>query len=151
VGAEPATARRKLVWDWGACRVAEEAAEAEESEEEEEEEDAELAEEPMQSAAGEDIDKGQSKRNRLTHAQVRALQASFNARSLLTPQQKLRLAHDLGLQPRQVAIWFQNHRARSKVKLLERRFSLLRSDYDALVAETQTLRSEVGVYIDHRF
>jgi hypothetical protein len=172
-GAEPGARRRKLAWDWGACRVPEEAAEAEaeaeaaeaeaataaaaEAEAEaaaaeavaeaEAEEDAELVEELMQRSAGQDIGKSQSKRNRLTPAQVRALQGSFDSRRLLAPQQKLRLARDLGLHPRQVAVWFQNHRARSKVKLLHRRFSVLRSDYDALVAETHSLRSEVGVYI----
>ncbi|KAH7433755.1 hypothetical protein KP509_07G084400 [Ceratopteris richardii] len=80
---------------------------------------------------------------RLRAEQVRALEASFVKEAKLEPEQKAKLAEQLGLETRQVAIWFQNRRARSKNKQLELDFATLSSHYESLVAETQVLKAQV--------
>ena len=75
---------------------------------------------------------GGEKKRRLSAEQVRALERSFEVENKLEPERKARLARDLGLQPHQVAVWFQNRRARWKTKQLERDYAALRRSYDAL-------------------
>lgn len=106
------------------------------------EEDEDIAEE----AVGQ---RGEKKR-RLHSDQVRALEKSFEVENKLEPERKARLAQELGLQPRQVAIWFQNRRARWKTKQLERdygdlksKYDALRTDYDALVRDKDSLLDQV--------
>uniref|UniRef100_A0A7N0ZX15 Homeobox-leucine zipper protein n=1 Tax=Kalanchoe fedtschenkoi TaxID=63787 RepID=A0A7N0ZX15_KALFE len=72
------------------------------------------------------------KKRRLSLHQVKALEQSFEVENKLEPERKVRLAQELGLQPRQVAIWFQNRRARWKTKQLERDYGVLKSNYDSL-------------------
>ncbi|KAF8037300.1 hypothetical protein BT93_B0261 [Corymbia citriodora subsp. variegata] len=90
------------------------------------------------------------KKRRLTVEQVQFLEKSFEAENKLEPDRKIQLAKDLGLQPRQVAIWFQNRRARWKTKQLEKdyealqaSYNTLKSDYDDLVKERNDLKAEV--------
>lgn len=90
------------------------------------------------------------KKRRLTPEQVHLLEKSFAAENKLEPERKTQLAKKLGLQPRQVAVWFQNRRARWKTKQLERDYDLLKSSYDSLlsnydsvVKENEKLKSEV--------
>ncbi|KAI3912120.1 hypothetical protein MKW98_027961 [Papaver atlanticum] len=90
------------------------------------------------------------KKRRLTADQVLMLEKSFEAENKLEPDRKTKLAKKLGLQPRQVAVWFQNRRARWKTKQLERDYDLLKSsynsllsNYDSIVKETEKLKSEV--------
>lgn len=79
------------------------------------------------------------KKRRLSLTQVKSLEKSFDADNKLEPDRKIQLAKDLGLQPRQVAIWFQNRRARCKTKLLEKEYDSLKSTYDKLRADYDTL------------
>ncbi|KNA14370.1 hypothetical protein SOVF_108110 [Spinacia oleracea] len=90
------------------------------------------------------------KKRRLTVHQVQFLEKSFEVDNKLEPERKVQLAKDLGLQPRQVAIWFQNRRARWKTKQLEKdfdslqsNFNDLKSDYENLLQEKEKLQAEV--------
>jgi hypothetical protein len=82
------------------------------------------------------------KKRRLAMDQVRALERCFETDNKLDPDRKARIARDLGLQPRQVAVWFQNRRARWKTKTLERDFAALRARHDALRADCDALRRD---------
>ncbi|XP_047072329.1 homeobox-leucine zipper protein HOX20-like isoform X2 [Lolium rigidum] len=82
------------------------------------------------------------KKRRLNGEQVRALERSFEKDTRLDPEHKERLARDLGLQPRQVSVWFQNRRARWKTKQLERDYAALRQSFDALRADHDALRRD---------
>lgn len=91
------------------------------------------------------------KKRRLTVDQVQFLEKSFEVENKLEPERKIQLAKDLGLQPRQVAIWFQNRRARWKTKQLEKDYGVLqnsynslKADYDNLFKEKEKLKAEVN-------
>ncbi|XP_038903320.1 homeobox-leucine zipper protein HAT5-like [Benincasa hispida] len=91
------------------------------------------------------------KKRRLTHEQVQMLEKNFEEENKLEPERKSQLAKKLGLQPRQVAVWFQNRRARWKTKQLERDYDVLKasydlllSNYDSIVKENAVLKSEVA-------
>lgn len=92
------------------------------------------------------------KKRRLSVEQVQFLEKSFEVENKLEPERKVQLAKDLGLQPRQVAIWFQNRRARYKTKLLEKEYDALKSsydklkaDYDALLKQNEKTKNEVNL------
>ncbi|XP_076952006.1 uncharacterized protein LOC143625601 [Bidens hawaiensis] len=95
------------------------------------------------------------KKRRLTGDQVRFLEKSFDSDNKLEPERKLQLAKELGLQPRQVAIWFQNRRARWKNKQLEKDYDdlqesyhKLKANYENLVKEKEKLKSKVDELSD---
>ncbi|KAI3417156.1 uncharacterized protein J3R85_014628 [Psidium guajava] len=92
------------------------------------------------------------RKKRLSLEQVKALEKSFEIGNKLEPERKVQLARALGLQPRQIAIWFQNRRARWKTKQLERdyevlkqQFEVLKADNDALHAQNEKLHAELLV------
>jgi homeobox-leucine zipper protein len=117
-------------------------AEMEEVDEEEEEEvDEDMAGGHAAQSPSPSCGLGEKKR-RLALEQVRALERSFDTDNKLDPDRKARIARDLGLQPRQVAVWFQNRRARWKTKQLERDFAALRARHDALRADCDALRRD---------
>ncbi|CAN0903500.1 Homeobox-leucine zipper protein HAT5 [Linum grandiflorum] len=82
------------------------------------------------------------KKRRLSVDQVQFLEKSFEVDNKLEPDRKVQLAKDLGLQPRQVAIWFQNRRARWKTKQLEKDYDTLQSSFDSLQADYAGLLKE---------
>ncbi|KAF5468128.1 hypothetical protein F2P56_012306 [Juglans regia] len=82
------------------------------------------------------------KRQRLSLEQVKELERNFEVENRLEPERKVKLAEDLGLQPRQVAIWFQNRRTRWKTKQLQRDYGVLKASYDALKLDCDNLQQE---------
>ncbi|KAF8671905.1 hypothetical protein HU200_049819 [Digitaria exilis] len=86
--------------------------------------------------------RGERKR-RFTDEQIRSLESMFHAHhAKLEPREKAELARELGLQPRQVAIWFQNKRARWRSKQLEHDYAALRAKFDTLHARVDSLKQE---------
>ncbi|KAK1586303.1 hypothetical protein Q3G72_000999 [Acer saccharum] len=82
------------------------------------------------------------KKRRLSVDQVKALEKNFEVENKLEPERKVKLAQELGLQPRQVAVWFQNRRARWKTKQLERDYGVLKANYESLKASYDTLQHD---------
>ncbi|XP_054825299.1 homeobox-leucine zipper protein ATHB-13-like [Prosopis cineraria] len=82
------------------------------------------------------------KKRRLNMEQVKTLEKSFELGNKLEPERKMQLARALGLQPRQIAIWFQNRRARWKTKQLEKDYDVLKRQYDALKADNDSLQAQ---------
>lgn len=81
------------------------------------------------------------KKRRLNMEQVKTLEKSFELGNKLEPERKMQLARALGLQPRQIAIWFQNRRARWKTKQLEKDYDVLKRQYDSLKADNDALQA----------
>lgn len=82
------------------------------------------------------------KKRRLSVDQVKALEKNFEVENKLEPERKVKLAQELGLQPRQVAVWFQNRRARWKTKQLERDYGVLKASYEALKLNHDALQHD---------
>ncbi|KAK4261144.1 hypothetical protein QN277_004186 [Acacia crassicarpa] len=82
------------------------------------------------------------KKRRLNMEQVKTLEKSFELGNKLEPERKMQLARALGLQPRQIAIWFQNRRARWKTKQLEKDYDLLKRQYEAVKADNDALQAQ---------
>ncbi|KAM3344729.1 homeobox-leucine zipper protein ATHB-6 [Capsicum galapagoense] len=83
---------------------------------------------------------GSERKRRLKVDQVKALEKNFEVDNKLEPERKVKLAQELGLQPRQVAIWFQNRRARWKTKQLERDYNVLKANFDSLKHNYESLQ-----------
>lgn len=81
------------------------------------------------------------KKRRLSVEQVRTLEKNFEMGNKLEPERKMQLARALGLQPRQVAIWFQNRRARWKTKQLEKDYDVLKRHFEAVQSENEALQA----------
>ncbi|CAI0627781.1 unnamed protein product [Linum tenue] len=81
------------------------------------------------------------KKRRLNMEQVKTLEKNFELGNKLEPERKMQLARALGLQPRQVAIWFQNRRARWKTKQLEKDYDVLKRQYEAVKADNEALQA----------
>lgn len=82
------------------------------------------------------------KKRRLNMEQVRTLEKNFELGNKLEPERKMQLARALGLQPRQIAIWFQNRRARWKTKQLEKDYDVLKRQFEAIKSENDALQSQ---------
>lgn len=84
-------------------------------------------------------------KKRLNQEQVRLLEASFDASKKLEPERKLQLARDLGIPARQIAIWYQNKRARWKNQSLELDYGSIQVRLEAALAEKRELQREVDM------
>lgn len=87
----------------------------------------------------------QEKKKRLTCEQLDSLESSFQQEIKLDPDRKMKLSKELGLQPRQIAVWFQNRRARWKTKQLEHLYDTLKQEFDAIAKEKHKLEEEVCI------
>ncbi|KAL7090162.1 hypothetical protein ACP275_12G023600 [Erythranthe tilingii] len=86
---------------------------------------------------------GIRKKLRLTKAQSALLEESFLLHTTLNPKQKHELAQDLKLRPRQVEVWFQNRRARTKLKQTEVDCEFLKKCCETLTDENRRLQKEL--------
>ncbi|EPS59222.1 hypothetical protein M569_15588, partial [Genlisea aurea] len=82
-------------------------------------------------------------KKRLSHDQVRLLEANFDAGRKLDTERKFSLARELGVPPRQIAVWYQNKRARWKNQSLELDYGALQLRLEAAVADKKELEKEV--------
>lgn len=94
---------------------------------------------------GSDEEDGENSRKklRLSKDQSAVLEESFREHNTLNPKQKLALAKQLGLRPRQVEVWFQNRRARTKLKQTEIDCEFLKRCCENLTEENRRLQKEV--------
>ncbi|KAF6147543.1 hypothetical protein GIB67_037432 [Kingdonia uniflora] len=83
-------------------------------------------------------------KKRLTQEQLRLLENNFDHDKKLEPERKLQLAQELGLAPRQVAIWYQNKRARWKNQNLELDYQTLQLRLESTLMDKRRLEREVG-------
>ncbi|KAJ0252809.1 Homeobox-leucine zipper protein ATHB-17 [Hirschfeldia incana] len=102
---------------------------------------------PSSDDDGEELSYGGSapprKKLRLTKEQSRLLEDSFRHNHTLNPKQKEALAKNLMLRPRQVEVWFQNRRARSKLKQTEMECEYLKRWFGSLTEQNNMLHTEV--------
>ncbi|CAA0376954.1 unnamed protein product [Arabidopsis thaliana] len=87
---------------------------------------------------------GSRKKLRLSKDQALVLEETFKEHSTLNPKQKLALAKQLNLRARQVEVWFQNRRARTKLKQTEVDCEYLKRCCDNLTEENRRLQKEVS-------
>ncbi|KAK8479281.1 hypothetical protein V6N13_052683 [Hibiscus sabdariffa] len=83
------------------------------------------------------------KKLRLTKEQSALLEESFKQHSTLNSKQKQALAKQLNLTPRQVEVWFQNRRARTKLKQTEVDCEFLKKCCETLTDENRRLQKEL--------
>ncbi|CAL5083728.1 unnamed protein product [Urochloa decumbens] len=86
---------------------------------------------------------GDPKKRRLSDEQVEMLELSFREERKLETGRKVHLAAELGLDPKQVAVWFQNRRARHKNKLIEEEFAKLKQAHEAHILHKCHLENEL--------
>ncbi|CAI7816670.1 unnamed protein product [Closterium sp. NIES-53] len=87
---------------------------------------------------------GNKKKMRLTREQLSMLEDFFKKHPHLTPRQKAGLAKSLGVRVRQVEVWFQNRRARTKVKQTEAELEGLRRRCQLLAEENKRLKLQLA-------
>lgn len=83
------------------------------------------------------------KKLRLSKEQSRYLEESFKEHTTPNPKQKLAISKRLNLGPRQVEVWFQNRRARTKLKQTEVDYEYLKQWCEYLTEENQRLHREI--------
>ncbi|CAH8386742.1 unnamed protein product [Eruca vesicaria subsp. sativa] len=84
------------------------------------------------------------KKLRLSKDQSAVLEDTFKEHNTLNPKQKQALAKKLGLTARQVEVWFQNRRARTKLKQTEVDCEYLKRCVEKLTEENRRLEKEAA-------
>ncbi|XP_031480993.1 homeobox-leucine zipper protein HOX15-like [Nymphaea colorata] len=103
----------------------------------------ELSEEEEEEMEDEGDNRNGRKKLKLTLEQSSLLEQSFREQRTLSPNQKQILAKQLNLLPRQVEVWFQNRRARTKLKQIELNCQLLKNCCERLSEENRRLKKEL--------
>ncbi|XP_008790281.1 homeobox-leucine zipper protein HAT9-like [Phoenix dactylifera] len=107
-------------------------------------EEAEAEAERLSSRASDEEEDGSARKKlRLTKEQSALLEDRFKEHSTLNPKQKHALAKQLNLRPRQVEVWFQNRRARTKLKQTEVDCEFLKRCCETLRDENRRLQKEL--------
>ncbi|XP_010692080.3 homeobox-leucine zipper protein ATHB-4 [Beta vulgaris subsp. vulgaris] len=88
-------------------------------------------------------ERGERKKLRLSKEQIMVLEQAFREHTTLNTKQKVALANQVNLRPRQVEVWFQNRRARTKLKQTEVDCEYLRTLCESLTEENKQLQKEV--------
>ncbi|XP_077233591.1 homeobox-leucine zipper protein ATHB-21-like isoform X1 [Tasmannia lanceolata] len=83
------------------------------------------------------------KKRKLSDEQINFLEMNFGSEHKLQSARKYRLAAEIGLEPQQVAVWFQNRRARWKGKKIEEEYLRLKTINEGIVIEKCRLEAEV--------
>ncbi|KAL8191528.1 hypothetical protein R6Q57_028259 [Mikania cordata] len=86
---------------------------------------------------------GSRKKLKLSGEQITLLEDSFKIHSTLNTAQKQELAKKLHLLPRQIEVWFQNRRARTKLKQIEQECVFLKKRCATLSEENYRLKKEL--------
>ncbi|KAL5771532.1 hypothetical protein ACOSP7_015686 [Xanthoceras sorbifolium] len=86
---------------------------------------------------------GGRKKLRLTKHQSTLLEDTFKMHTTLNQSKKQALAEELNLKPRQVEVWFQNRRARTKLKQTEVDCEFLKKCCESLSDENKRLKKQV--------
>lgn len=106
--------------------------------------DVEISHDRASSRASDDEENGLTRKKlRLSKEQSAFLEESFKEHNTLNPKQKLALAKQLNLRPRQVEVWFQNRRARTKLKQTEVDCEYLKRCCETLTEENRRLQKEL--------
>ncbi|KAF3593490.1 hypothetical protein DY000_02024819 [Brassica cretica] len=93
----------------------------------------------------EEEDGGETSRNkklRLSKDQSAFFEVTFKEHNTLNPKQKIAMAKELNLTARQVEVWFQNRRARTKLKQTEVDCEYLKRCVEKLTEENRRLQKE---------
>lgn len=83
-------------------------------------------------------------KKRLTQDQLHLLEMSFITNPKLEGDRKQELASKLGVPPKQVAIWYQNKRARCKIEAIELDYKAIQLQLQNVLAHNRMLQSEVS-------
>ncbi|CAI5985134.1 unnamed protein product [Closterium sp. NIES-65] len=87
---------------------------------------------------------GNKRKMRLSQDQISMLEQVFQKHPKLVARQKASLAERLGVRMRQVEVWFQNRRARTKVKQTEAALEGLRQRCQQLAEENKRLKLQLA-------
>lgn len=85
-------------------------------------------------------------KRKLSEEQTMFLERKFEEEMKLDFGRKLQLASEAGLDPKQVAVWFQNKRARWKNKQMEDRYAKLKSQHQDILFQKCHLQSQVSYH-----
>lgn len=97
----------------------------------------------MKNVDDDDDDKLFKFKRKLSEQQTMFLESKFKEDMKLDFGRKLHLASEMGLDPKQVAVWFQNKRARWKNKQMEDRYAKLKSQHQEILFQKCHLESQV--------
>ncbi|KAH0701703.1 hypothetical protein KY285_015981 [Solanum tuberosum] len=92
---------------------------------------------------GETSSAGVVRKRKLSEEQVNLLERSFGDAHKLDMETKAKLASELDLDLQQIAVWFQNRRARWKKKKIEDEYSKLKSQHEITIVEKCHLETQV--------